>query len=135
MPRRLTADEVQNRRMTERELLEAVKVFARVAGYVAYHEEDSRRQAAGMLDLMIIGDRADRRTRLIFAELKVECKTRGRLRPSQVAQINRLLDCGQEVYVWRPRHWRQGAIERVLNNVEARAGEDRGKCDFILAEK
>jgi hypothetical protein len=72
-----------------------------------HHETDSRRSNAGLPDIIAVRD-----GRLVFAELKTE---RGRLRPEQQAwrdELRRLT--GAEYYIWRPRDWQSGAIERVL---------------------
>ncbi len=51
------------------------------------------------------------RDRTIFAEFKTE---KGKLTEEQLAWQEALDESGEETYVWRPRHWHDGAIERVL---------------------
>jgi hypothetical protein len=51
------------------------------------------------------------RERVIYTEAKSDT---GRLRPDQEAWLARLKAAGQEVYLWRPRDWRE--IERILQS-------------------
>lgn len=72
--------------------------LARLRGWRAFHDHDSRRNAAGLPDLLLV--RADR---LVAAELKSE---RGRLRRPQqewLAALDRVP--GVETYLWRPSDW------------------------------
>lgn len=72
--------------------------LARLCAWRAFHDHDSRRNAAGLPDLLLV--RADR---LVAAELKAE---RGRLRRPQqewLAALDRVP--GIEAYVWRPSDW------------------------------
>ena len=56
------------------------------------------------------------RDRVIYAEIKLE---RGRLSAEQDAWLEVLREAGQEVYVWKPADWTNGAIEDVLRDVRA----------------
>ena len=72
--------------------------LARLCAWRAFHDHDSRRNAAGLPDLLLV-----RGDRLVAAELKAE---RGRLRAGQrewLAALDRV--AGVETYVWRPSDW------------------------------
>src|SRR5690348_14896111 len=66
-------------------------------GWFWWHDEDSRRNEAGLPDLILI-----RGGRLIWRELKTQ---RGRLRPAQLAFGQRLMRAGQDWECWRPSMW------------------------------
>lgn len=54
--------------------------------------------------------------RFILAELKNESE---QPTPDQQLWLNTLDACpGVEVYLWRPRHWLDGTIERILAREE-----------------
>lgn len=101
--------------MTEVQLQDAIVDLAHTLGWSVAHFRPARTSkghrtpvqydAAGFPDLVLV------RTRVIFAEVKSE---RGSLTHAQVAWIQRLSNAGSEVYVWYPRHWASGRIERVL---------------------
>lgn len=78
--------------------------YARMMGWTVWHDHDSRRNAAGLPDLILV-----RRPRLVWAELK---SARGRVTPDQRAWIEELRACGQDARIWRPDDWPE--IERVL---------------------
>lgn len=71
--------------------------LATVCGWYWWHDEDSRRNQAGLPDLLLL-----RGTRLIWRELKTQ---RGRVRPAQRAFGQRLVRAGQDWRVWRPSDW------------------------------
>jgi hypothetical protein len=100
--------------MTEAALQQAVIDLARWCGYLHWHDNDSRRNLRGFPDLVLI-----HRTngRLIFAELKSE---KGRIRPEQQVWLE-TLGIHHESYLWRPRHWQDGTIRRVLTAETRRA--------------
>jgi hypothetical protein len=82
-------------------------VVLELAGFyrwVSYHTYDSRRSNPGWPDLVLA-----RPPELIFVELKTD---RGRVRPEQQLWLDRLVACGQEVHVWRPRDL--GAVHERL---------------------
>jgi hypothetical protein len=82
--------------------------------YWHHHEHDSRRSTPGMLDMLIIGEPGlPMQGRRLWVELKSH---RGRLRPAQTEQIERLQAGDEDVYVWRPMDWLDGTIERTLRN-------------------
>ena len=70
--------------------------LAEWCGWVWWHDEDSRKNDAGLPDLLLI------RRRLIWREIKTE---RGKLRPEQLAFGQRLLRAGQDWDCWRPSGW------------------------------
>lgn len=72
-------------------------------GWWWWHDEDSRRNARGLPDLLLVRDRC------IWLELK---KERGRIRPAQIEVMERLRAAGAEVYLFRPSDWPE--IEAVL---------------------
>lgn len=85
-------------RMTEAQLLAAVRKLARTCRWRAYHTHDSRRSEPGFPDLVLVS--ADRR-RVIYAELKTDT---GRLTGEQEAWLRDLAAAGCETAIWRPRH-------------------------------
>ena len=99
--------------MTEKQLQAAVVRLARLLGWRAFHQYDSRRSEPGWPDLVLI-----RRERLVFAELKAE---RGRVTPAQqetldsLRTVARAIQTGNvEVHLWRPADWHSGDIEAAL---------------------
>lgn len=98
--------------MSEQQLQSMVIDLARWAGFLHFHDNDSRRNRAGFPDLTLVHTTTGR---LIFAELK---SATGRLRPEQdvwLTHLGRL----HEAYLWAPVHWETGVIRRVL--LEGRA--------------
>jgi len=94
-----------NATLTEKQFQEAVVALAETRGFNVFHDHDSRRNAAGLPDLLLV-----RPPRLLFAELKA---SRGVVRPEQRRWLELLGACpGVEVHVWRPDDW--STIERVL---------------------
>ena len=61
---------------------------------------------AGFPDLLMV-----RGLRLLVVELKAEA---GRVAPEQSAWLSAFLRAGVETWLWRPEHWHDGTIERVL---------------------
>lgn len=97
--------------------------LALALGWRGYHTHRSQHSPAGWPDLALV-----RRGRLILAELKTE---RGKVTPEQAAWIDdlervrddsradaltarRANDPVLGVYVWRPRDYLDGTIERIL---------------------
>lgn len=91
--------------MTEAELERAVRDLLKVYRLYGYHARDSRRDARGLPDWIILGRRA------LWRELKTQS---GRLEPDQLRVRNLLLAAGQDWAVWRPSDLRSGRIEREL---------------------
>ena len=100
--------------MTEAALQQAIIDLARWCGYLHWHDNDSRRNLPGFPDLVLIHTRTGR---LIFIEVKSD---KGRLRPKQQVWLE-LLGIHHEVYVWRPVHWQNETIRRVLTAETRRA--------------
>lgn len=78
---------------SEGEFQRWVERLAALRGWVSFHDRDSRRNIAGLPDLILI------RERVVWMELK---SSRGKLRPEQEAFIAALRAAGQEVYVMFP---------------------------------
>lgn len=76
---------------------------------LVHHETDSRKTAAGWLDLTIAGPGG-----LVIPELKRE---KGRLRPEQAVWLEVLEAAGVAAYVWRPSDWVAGAIQNELHRI------------------
>lgn len=100
------AQRTLQRACSERELMDAIVEYAERHGWRVWHDNDSRRNAAGLPDLILM-----REGELLWAELKTE---RGRVRPEQMDWLRELAEAGEEVYVWRPSEWFDGTIERRL---------------------
>lgn len=109
----------RRRRQPERAFQERLLRLARLRGWHHWHDNATnaprrcwncgrppkmRRNAAGMLDLLLI-----RRPRLVWVELK---DTGNDLTEDQAVMVEELRACGQEVYAWWPADWEE--IERVL---------------------
>ena len=95
---------IETPKLTERQFMQQVVMYAYLMGWRCYHTHDSRRSEAGFPDLVLV-----RRPRVVFAELKSE---RGKLTLDQRVWLDALEGCTVERYVWRPSDWR--AIERLL---------------------
>jgi hypothetical protein len=90
---------------TEKQFLQLVLDCAAAYHWLCYHTYDSRRSAAGWLDVVCC-----KPPRLVIAELKV-----GRRRPTDAQRdwMVALAGCpGVEVFLWYPRDFPQ--IERVM---------------------
>lgn len=105
--------EIKGPKITERQLQEAIIELAQYCGWSCYHTYDSRRSAAGFPDLVLA-----RRGKVIFAELKSES---GKLSPAQAEWLI-ALDPKRDpleftnlgVFVWWPKDWIDGTIEKIL---------------------
>jgi hypothetical protein len=93
--------------VTEAELQRCVIDLARWAGWLPFHDNDSRRNTAGWPDLVLVHTRTGR---LLFVELKSQV---GKIRPEQHVWL-RLLGMQHETLVWRPSDWYSGSIRAVL---------------------
>jgi len=71
--------------MTEAELQTAIIDVAELAGWLVFHDHDSRRNPAGLPDLILV-----KPPRVVFLELKTDT---GRLRPEQQTWLEALADC------------------------------------------
>jgi hypothetical protein len=72
---------------------------------MTYHTFDSRRSNPGFPDLTLV-----KGSTLLFVELK---STKGRLTPAQSEWLE-ALGFVASVATWRPCHYRDGTVERVL---------------------
>jgi hypothetical protein len=101
--------------VTEDELLSAVLDMAALFKWRTLHIRPARTEhgwrspvqgdGAGFPDLLLL------RERLVFAELKSE---RGSLSVDQQDWMFALGEIDAERYVWRPKDWESGEIEKVL---------------------
>jgi len=104
------------RSMSERQLLDMVVELALRLGWLVHHDLPALNERgrwrtaiqgiAGFPDLVLV-----RPPRVVFAELKTEKNDPTEL---QERWLDALAACAVEVYVWRPRHWLDGTIERIL---------------------
>ena len=103
---------------TEADFQRAVLDLAATLGVWAWHDTDSRRNRAGLPDLLLIG-----RHRAAWRELKREA---GRLRPAQTDVLTRLASAGHSVGVWRPSDLTSGRVAAELRalNTPASEGDD-----------
>jgi hypothetical protein len=92
--------------MTEDQLQMSVVQLAGLCGWEWFHDEDSRRNRAGLPDLILV-----RGHRLLWRELKT---TTGRVRPDQKRWIALLQAAGEDAGVWRPAQWFDGTIRKEL---------------------
>jgi hypothetical protein len=93
--------------MTETQLQSAILDLARTCGYLAYHTHDSRRSQPGFPDLALVHKATGA---VIFAELKSD---KGRLTRAQREWLE-ALRLRSNVYLWRPAHWHDQTIPRIL---------------------
>ena len=101
-------------RMPERQLQELVRRTALLFGFHFYHTHNSRRSDPGFPDCVMLKGSAllGEPTRLVVAELK---SSRGKVSAAQQGWLDRFRELpGAEVFVWYPRDWLDGTIERVL---------------------
>ncbi len=103
--------------MTEKELTKLLQKTLKQTGWLGAHFHDSRREikpnvfigdlsAKGFPDIVAI-----KKNRLLVVELKSET---GKLREQQPEWLDAFSDVGAEVFLWRPTHWKNGAITQVL---------------------
>ena len=97
--------------MTEGQLQAAVVDLCDRLGLLWWHDTDSRRNAAGFLDLVIVG------STVLYVELKTD---KGRIRPEQQIWIDALNAAGQTAVVWRPQHLKDGTIAGTLTSMNGR---------------
>lgn len=95
--------------MTEAQLQQAVIDLCDRLGLLVWHDNDSRRNRAGFLDLVIVG------ARTLFVELKT---SKGKLTLEQEIWIKALRDAeDSDAVVWRPEHLRNGDVLRTLKTL------------------
>lgn len=95
--------------MTEEDFQLAVMDLAAMLGLRVWHDNDSRRNKAGLPDLIIVGRRG-----VLWRELK---SAKGRVRPEQQAWLSELVAAGQDARVWRPAHLSDGTVLAELRGV------------------
>jgi hypothetical protein len=78
----------------ESEFQTQVTDLCRWLGLLWFHDNDSRRNEAGLPDLIIVGQHG-----LLFRELKT---AKGRVTPEQADWLSRLKQAGADADVWRP---------------------------------
>ena len=116
MGKRLTAQEQLARSMSEADLQKNVISLARAQGWLVAHFRPGMTKrgnwvtavqgdGAGFPDLVLVKDQ------VIYVELKAEL---GKLTNQQKTWMSRLSDAGEKIFVWRPSHWMNGTIEKVL---------------------
>lgn len=99
------ARRILNAAVPERDFQRSVVDLATLKGYRVFHDMDSRRNVAGVPDLLMV-----KAPRVLFAELKAE---RGRLSADQRGWLDELERCTEvHTFVWRPGDWSQ--IQEVL---------------------
>ena len=113
MAKRLTANDVILRSITESELQKNIIELAELRGWAVVHINDSRAQRAdGLPDLLMV-----RRPRIVWAELKRERNAgHNKNDPTLIQQwwLDELEACGAEVYLWRPNDWMESTIDKIL---------------------
>ena len=102
--------------MREQELQDAVAELAQTFGYMVAHSRPARTKdgwrtawsydGKGYFDLTMIG-----RGRVLFVEVK---GTRGVVSPEQQRWHIQAREAGLNVFVWWPKDWLDGTIEKVL---------------------
>lgn len=91
--------------MREKALQEKVEAVAAGLGLLTWHDRDSRRNAPGFPDLVIVG-----RT-VLWVELKSDT---GTIKPAQLEWCVRLQAAGAMYRLWKPRDWFSGEILQTL---------------------
>jgi hypothetical protein len=102
--------------MSEKDLQAAVIDLARVQGWICAHFRPALTKqgwrtpvsadGAGFPDCLFV-----RGDRVVVAELKAKP---GRLTPEQMRWLDAFDLAGVETWLWRPSHWHDGTILRVL---------------------
>lgn len=96
--------------MTERQLEMAIVRMAETFGWKVHTIADSRslrsHTGVGYPDLTMV-----RGNRIVAAELKA---AKGRVRKGQEEWLTDFREAGAEAYLWRPEHWTNGEVEKVL---------------------
>ena len=82
--------------MTEAELQRTIIDLATLFGWRHYHTFNSRRSDPGFPDLVLLHED---RGRLLFIEVKIES---GKPTPAQLAWLDALARCDEEIYIVRP---------------------------------
>ena len=120
----IEANRLEAEAMTEAALSEHIRGLCREHGWLRYHTWHSRKSASGFPDEVAVHP-VWRRT--IFAELKREpCRPKGGggrygqwvrrpiLTSAQAQWLDALSAVQPEVYLWLPRDWVAGTVQRCL---------------------
>jgi hypothetical protein len=105
-PKKTARGEGPTSRMTEAQLLQAVRDLAKLTGWETYHTHNSRRSEPGWPDLVCANAK---QRRVLFVELKTAT---GSVSKHQEKWLALLAACGQEAAVWRPADLEE--VARVL---------------------
>lgn len=97
---------------TEADFQRAVTDLLDTLGLRYWHDNDSRRNKAGLPDLIIVCPAG-----VLWRELKTE---RGRVTSEQREWLTDLHSAGQDADVWRPRDLDTGRIARELQALRTR---------------
>lgn len=92
-------------RIPEKAFQRQVENMATLHGWWTWHDEDSRRNTAGLPDLICIHPRHG----VVWIELKTE---KGKVRDAQRDILLLLRKAGQRAFIARPRH--SDALERLF---------------------
>ena len=108
-------DGKQHAPMSEAQLQSAVLEMAKLFSWRCAHFRTANTTQGWMTPVAADGkgfpDLCMVRDRVVFAELKAE---RGTVAPEQTEWARAILNAGLEMYLWRPRDWRNGTVEAVL---------------------
>jgi hypothetical protein len=96
--------------MSEIQLQTAIIGLAKQLGYLVYHTHDSRKSPEGFPDLVLVHKLTGR---LIIVELKDAKRKPTQAQLEWLGALHRT-KVAPYVGLWRPEHWRSGAIEAVL---------------------
>ena len=107
--RRISAADLPS--AVEIEFQRTVEVLASLHGWSHWHDEDSRKNRRGFLDLILW-----RGPRLIAAECKVGRRT---TTDDQLEHLERWLRAGAEAVVWRPKGWPKKERWSLIETYEA----------------
>jgi len=101
--------------MTHAGLQKAVTDLADWLGIWHWHDNDSRKNKAGLPDLLLIGGPSNYDgPREMWRELKVPPDD---LRPAQRELGDRMIAAGIDWAVWRPEDWQSGRIRHELEAI------------------
>ena len=92
--------------MKEKELQTNIIRLASIRGWQHYHTFNSQKSARGWPDLVLC-----RPPDVLFVELK---SAKGVMTPYQVMWLDMLKACGLRAFVWKPKDWLNGEVEKVL---------------------
>lgn len=102
--------------MSETDLQDAILELAGRLGYLRVHFRPALYQSgrwathysgdSGFPDTVILGH-----GRLLVSELKDD---KAKATPQQKLWLDAFAEAGAETYLWRPKHWLNGDIERIL---------------------